>query len=187
MVTNAANSFNATIPAASAARVGQRIRVEKVDTGAGITTVARTGADTLGSTGATAFPLRVQGDFIELECVQAGAGYNWRCIDSLATLDGAAFGAAQHQTLAHGCGVKPRFLETVPKCGTAELGCAIGDEATLTPNWYDGGSDRRWGTLMDATNIHTGTGSLITIIRKDTGALAEITMANWYPRCRYEL
>lgn len=187
MVTNAANSFNATIPAASAARVGQRVRVEKVDTGAGVTTVARTGADTLGSTGATAFPLRKQGDFIELESVQVGAGYNWRCVDSLSTLDSAALAIDQYQTLAHGCGVIPRKSYVVLKCGTAELAYSIGDEIKNWSNWYVAGGDNIWGVSADATNFYTRMNDLLNIPRKDTGANSNPTFANWYLRIRMSL
>jgi hypothetical protein len=186
MVTNAANSFNATIPAAGVSRVGQRIRVEKVDTGAGITTVTRTGADTFGSTGATAFPLRLQGDRIELECVKAGAGYGWKCIDSLATIDSAALAVSTAQSLAHGCGVRPRINKSTPICLSAELNFSVGDELDVFPNEVV--SHNAITISRDATNIKILPDTNALIFQdKSTTTAAAITMAKWGIRNRYSL
>jgi hypothetical protein len=181
-VTTAAGSFNATVPAAGTTYNGKKIRIQKVDTGAGIVTAVRSGADTF--LGATAFPMRVAGDFIELWC----DGTAWRVIDSLATIDSAALAINTPYNLAHGLGVIPRKNYTILKCGTAELGFSIGDEWELSLNWISGGVNYLHGRTKDATNIICRTDSgTFNILRKDTGALAGVTLASWYFRCRYSL
>jgi len=180
-ITTVAASFDADLPAA-ASWANKRIKLIKVDTGAGICTADPNGAETLGPTGATAFPMRNQGDYIELE----SDGTNIYVIDSLATLDSAALAANQVQTLAHGCGVMPRKREPVLLCGTADISYSANDEVSKGVD--SAGVNRQWTCTYDATNIKTLVDlSGIYIQRKDTGLLALPTIANWKIRIRYSL
>ena len=178
-VTTGASSFAATVQAASLAK-GKRIRIRKVDTGAGICTVGRTGADTF--SGATAFPLRSQHDYIELE----SDGSNWYVLGNSSTIDSAALAASQIQTLAHGLGANPPRVHTSLLCISAELGFSVNDEEVDIPNFTDGANQQRWGITKDSTNFTTKTGAQgMVVLRKDTGAPASITMNKWDFRIRY--
>lgn len=183
LVTTAAASFAANIPARATWK-GRRIRIEKVDTGAGVVTVTPAGAETFGSTGATFFLLRKQGDFVDL--LSTGTGI--LVLASLSTLDSAALAANTIQTLAHGIGVKPRKKPFSFICGTADAGFSIGDEVDLIPNYYDGVNVRRYHLDTDATNFtfHTGA-AVLSVHHKSTNAVTALTMASWFIRIRYEI
>lgn len=177
LVTTAASSFAGTIPAASANK-GVRVRVVKVDTGAGVCTLGRTGADTF--SGATAFPLRKQWDFLDL----ISNGATWVVLDSLSTLDSAALAASQVQTLAHGLGVRPRKMAGSILNVTADSNWATDDELFVN---YDSTSaqDRYFAVGVDATNFVTLTNVAFPIQNKSTGVLVNITLASWKARIRY--
>jgi len=171
------NNFN-LLPLAS--QEGCRVRVEKVDTGAGVGTVNPYGAETfLG--GATAFPLRKQGDFIEYE-VQGGVAI---VIDSLATIDSDPLDTNQTQTWPHGMGVKPTIVSWCLLCLTAEYGYAIGDEAWNVESYPAG--DRYVGIKSDATNFMTRITVAPMVQRFDIYSYGVITTANWAIRIRYKL
>ena len=181
-ITTAAASFAGNMPAASA-WPGKRIKCIKVDTGAGICTVTPNGAETF--QGASAFPLRNYGDFIELE----SDGTNIWVIASLATLDSAALAVSQIQTLAHGIGIQPRINIVSLLCSSSDVSFVAGEEVSDLPNYREsGGPDRRWNITKNATNILTVTDNdPIVLLRNDTGAGAAITMANWKFRNRYSI
>lgn len=92
--------------------------------------------------------------------------------------------AAGALTLAHGLGVKPKLYLVVLQCTTAELGYSIGDEMLLNPSLSVAGGSLGQGVSIvpDATNLNVRIGNNSTIfnlLRKDTGAIATITNANW--------
>jgi len=182
-VTNAANSFAGNIPAA-ASWSGKRIKVLKVDTGAGICTVTPAGAETF--QGATAFPLRKQWDFIELE----SDGTLIYVVDSLATIDSAALAVNTVQSLAHGTGIIPRGLRKSLVCTSTELNYSATDEID---NWNDYiGTNRSASVTVDATNISVitvsdGGGAALTVLNKTTKAYSLITMNKWIIRTRYSI
>lgn len=178
-ITTAAASFVGTIPAASA-WAGKRIKCIKVDSGAGVCTVTPA-AGTL--QGASAFPLRVYGDFIELE----SDGTNIWVIDSLSTLDSATLDTALVINTAHGIGVKPRTCTPAMYCVTTDLAFAAGEEVDSWPTYETTGGTERFITISrDATNINIGLDSgVLELDHKTTGVATVITSANW--RMRYRL
>ena len=181
IITTAAASFAGNVPAASL-NLGVRLRFEKTDTGAGICTITRAGADTF--SGATAFPLRNQYDFIEIE----SDGTNWHVIDSMSTLDGATnINKNTVQTLAHGLGVRPRRLPWFLVCISAEYNYSVGDEVSASPQDI---ATRYWGVCADATNIITNTESTssIAVLDKTTAGTGRIITENkWKFRFRYSI
>jgi hypothetical protein len=164
-----------------ASQEGCRVRVEKVDTGAGVGTVNPYGAETfLG--GATAFPLRKQGDFIEYE-VQGGVAI---VIDSLSTLDSATLVINQIQPLAHGLGVIPRKSPCSLVCVSAEQGYAVNDEIRVPILGYS--ASREWSASVDATYFYVQTDEIAVVLRRDAaGSTSTITMSKWKVRIRYEI
>lgn len=96
---------------------------------------------------------------------------------------GQTISAAGALTLAHGFtgGHIPNLVRLVLVCTTAELGYAIGERLEL-PAGVANAANRGVSITCDATNVYVKFGSdaaPISIIRKDTGASAQITLANW--------
>jgi hypothetical protein len=92
--------------------------------------------------------------------------------------------AAGSLTLAHGLGTVPSFVQSRIKNTTAELGYSIGDELIVNPHNTDanGGAARGSSNVPDATNLNIRYGSnsnTFNILRKDTGASANITNSSW--------
>lgn len=89
--------------------------------------------------------------------------------------------AAGSLTLAHGLSARPNHVHVLLINETAENGYSIGDILVLA---YGGNLANNQGisVVVDATNINVRFGSAATlynIVRKDTGATANITNANW--------
>lgn len=87
-------------------------------------------------------------------------------------------------TLAHGMGVKPRFINAWLVCGTAELGFSIGHEVAVSfTQESDAVGDNRGMTLRrDATNISIRFGSnanVFVLTRDDTGVGSSATNGSW--------
>ncbi|CAN7599868.1 hypothetical protein LJR234_004637 [Mesorhizobium amorphae] len=87
-------------------------------------------------------------------------------------------------TLAHGLGAQPKLYLAVLQCTTANIGYSIGDEVALNPGAgsQDLALTQGISIVPDATNINVrfGTSSPpFRIVRKDTGAFADITSASW--------
>ena len=134
--------------------------------------------------GATAFPLRIYGDYIELE----SDGTNIWVVGSLATLDSAVLAVSQLQLLAHGIGVQPRKVEESLLNATPEHGYLAGDEATEHADSWQTGFDARYNVSKNATYIITITGAnTLPIFNQSTGAPNLITPANWKFRLRYSI
>lgn len=90
--------------------------------------------------------------------------------------------AAGALTLAHALGVMPTLVQVRLKCTTAELGYSIGDEVIANPMVSHTSSSRGVSVVPDATNLNIRFGSdanSLSVIRKDTGAIADITNASW--------
>ena len=169
------NDFNML---ALANQEGCRVRVEKVDTGAGVGTVKPNGAETfLG--GATGFPLRNQGDFIEYE-VQGGVAI---VIDSLSTLDSEVLTGADTKNTAHEIGVMPRIEITKLVCVDADANFAADDETT--PLW--GATSHEQTIAKDATNIIVNMLGLPRILNKTTHAAINCTTDKWKYRHRISI
>lgn len=82
-------------------------------------------------------------------------------------------------TVAHELGVKPKILQVVRICKTAEDGWAVGDEIIMQSADF-GGTDYYGSTIgSDATNVYITTGANITGHIKSTGAGALTVAANW--------
>jgi len=88
--------------------------------------------------------------------------------------------AAGLLTLAHGLGAKPKVLEAVLVCKTAEYNYSVGDEVLTA---LDAASVSRGASCVwDATNINIRFGSSATtfyLLDKTTGAIQATTNANW--------
>lgn len=87
-------------------------------------------------------------------------------------------------TLAHGLPSKPPLIQAVIINKTAELGYSIGDEMVINSSQSNSGGSSNRGTsiVADSTNVNIRYGSALdwlAIARKDTGASAAITIANW--------
>jgi hypothetical protein len=182
-VTTAAASFNATIPAAGSAYNNKRIRIHKVDAGAGIVTAIRSGADTF--LGATAFPMAAAGDFIELWC----DGIAWRVIDSLSTTaNTAALAVSTAYALAHGLGIKPRNWEAFIICTSIDGTYAIGDTIKIMNGGEDAASHRLPMVFANITNITILTSAnAINVIKTDVSGVAALTMNKWVAYARYKI
>ncbi|WP_206438759.1 hypothetical protein [Mesorhizobium sp. M7D.F.Ca.US.005.01.1.1] len=84
-------------------------------------------------------------------------------------------------TLAHGMTVAPTLYAAFIVCTTADIGFSVGDETAINP-----GPDRENGSglginlVADATNVTVRIGQFgIAVNRKDTGAIAAITITSW--------
>lgn len=99
------------------------------------------------------------------------------------TIDSATLATAI-QTLPHGLGARPNYVKVSLLCSTAELGFAQGDEIFK----FAEQDVRPFQVVADATNFKTFiSASVPLVLRKDTGAGAVITVANWKFRIRYRL
>lgn len=161
---------------------GCRVRIEKIDTGAGVGAVTPDGAETFFG-GATSFPLRVQGDFIEFESVNGVL----MVIDSLSTLDSAllaAVGVPGAINTAHGVGARLRYCQDTLLCAVADLNYVADDEATI----MYGCAARRTTISWDATNIIAASELSPPVINNKTTGVAAVPTANhWKYRFRIGL
>lgn len=88
-------------------------------------------------------------------------------------------------TIAHELGRKPILFQYLLVCTTAELGYSINDELPIDAQPTGSSSSaiaQGVAVVPDATNLNIRFGSqanVFQIIRKDTGANASITAANW--------
>lgn len=86
-------------------------------------------------------------------------------------------------TLAHGLGAIPALIKSYIVCQTGELGYTAGDIVPVPENGSDfTASGTGYTVVPDATNLNVRYGnhaSVFAIVRKDTGASAAITAANW--------
>jgi hypothetical protein len=169
-VTTGAANFAANIPAA-ADWANKRIKIIKVDPGAGVCTILPNGAETLGVTGATAFRLRAQGDYIILE----SDGVSIYVVDSLSTIYTAALAAGGTVNTAHGIGVQPRIKQSLLYCINADNNFATGDKTTVL--WTR--SSREVTISADATNIIANMAALPAILNKTTAAIGTAGANNW--------
>jgi hypothetical protein len=86
-------------------------------------------------------------------------------------------------SIAHGLGIKPRLVNAWLVCQTAELGYSIADEVFVVVGSDDSYSlGHGFALTRDATNLEVRFGSdanVFAMPRKDTGARANLTNANW--------
>lgn len=86
-------------------------------------------------------------------------------------------------TLAHGLGEKPKVLQYVLVCQTAELGYSIGDEYDIGCGASQNNVNQGLSAVFGATNVNIrygSAGSVFALNNKGTGAgLSNITNANW--------
>lgn len=85
-------------------------------------------------------------------------------------------------TLAHGLGVKPKLIQYVLKCTTAEHGYSIGDEIFVDFNSSDAGLSRPNNPEVNATNIiirYNATATVFGAQNATTGANAALTNGSW--------
>lgn len=89
-------------------------------------------------------------------------------------------------TVAHGFGIKPKLVEVVLICVTAQAGFSPGDELYIgSPTRYEGndgsGSSVGWSMKTDATNIFVkyGNNTLPNIVNISNSADSALTEANW--------
>jgi hypothetical protein len=102
------------------------------------------------------------------------------------TIDSATLAGDQLQTLAHGLGQRPGYMQVSLLCATADAGYAVGDEIFEWSNYYIGaGYNYQWSVFADATNVYTSTATNgHSARRKDTGAGVVLTAASWKYRIR---
>jgi len=91
-------------------------------------------------------------------------------------------------TIAHGLGAIPFDVAAFLVNQTAELGYSIGDVLKIDAGPHaDGTAQKNQAIVPDATNLNVRFGvdsPTYNIIRKDTGAAAGITNANWKLRLK---
>lgn len=182
-VVTGASSFNATVPAA-ADNYGKRINIYKRDTGAGVVTAIPTGAETFN--GATALPMRLRGDCIELW----SDGAMWRVIDSMSTLDSAALNTAAPIITAHGLGVQPRKCIWAMVCTSADANHAANDEIVFNPSYEEAsGNNQMIGIEKDSTNIiwHNDASARFLIPDKTTSVVGAADESKWKARYRLSI
>ena len=134
------------------------------------------------------------------EFVSEGSG-NWRCVDytrasgsSLTqqfttTYDSGdqTITAAGLLTLTHGLGKKPFGVQLKLKCTTAERGYAIGDEIEIAAGFTDSAATSRGASVYTQSSDATTTlyvrygsnANTFNLLDKGTGAISNITNANW--------
>lgn len=91
----------------------------------------------------------------------------------------AIFAAGTPTTFSHGLGsIIPDFFKVYLQCSTAELGYAVGDVIDFIP---DSNGNNPISVYADAPNALIGVQfeNTISVARKDTGASANITLANF--------
>jgi hypothetical protein len=159
---------------------GCSIYIYKYDTGAGVCTVDPNGAETFHG-GGTGFPLRMQGDFIELEIVNGVI----KIVDSRSTLDSAALAITTVQTLAHSLGVRPNIVQFSLLCISIDAEYAVDDEIFIWQIDYSAG--RGLTVMADATNFKVLTDAILTVMQKTTRTNTLVTMNKWKIRIRYKV
>ena len=83
-------------------------------------------------------------------------------------------------SVAHGLGTKPKLMQAVIICKTAELGYSIGDEVMAISRFeHFYGWVEIPAVYCDSTNMGFVINAAIVVFRKDTQAHAAITLANW--------
>ena len=92
--------------------------------------------------------------------------------------------AGAQLTLAHGLASKPKLVTGAFVCLTAEHGYSVGDEIIdpLGFAYTDAAALVTNTASIDSTSVYVrfqNVGGLIRILNKSTGALANLTPANW--------
>ena len=90
--------------------------------------------------------------------------------------------AAGALTIAHGLGASPSLIQGRYICKTAEHNYSIGDELIVSLTPIESSLSYGMAAIPDATNISIRFGSHTNnaiILDKTTGALANMTNANW--------
>jgi hypothetical protein len=94
--------------------------------------------------------------------------------------------AAGPLTLAHGLGMKPKLVQPLLVCKTAEHGYSINDKVFIAPSGpQDGGTGSNESGVSitpDSTNLNVRYGAMagtFYVTNKSTGVKAVITAANW--------
>jgi len=128
--------------------------------------------------GATDLSATLQAEFIEASKFGGGAGGTGGGGVFTSSFESAELGiaATTNYSTAHGLGVIPKGTQAFLICKTAELGYSINDEAEFMNN--DGTTTYK-GVYSDATNIGWYTGANLSVTNRTTGAIANVTLANW--------
>lgn len=92
--------------------------------------------------------------------------------------------AAGSLTLAHSLGAKPKLVQCILKCTTAEDGYSIGDEVIINAGIVgdDETVSRGVSVVPDATNLNIRFGSATNtfmVLNKSSGGRESITNSNW--------
>ncbi len=94
--------------------------------------------------------------------------------------------AAGALTLAHSLGAAPGLVQASLVCQTDDIGYSSGDEVIVN-NCLSSGNSTGQSLVMDATNVNVRFGSesqTYQLVRKNNGASAAITNANWKLKIR---
>jgi hypothetical protein len=101
-------------------------------------------------------------------------------------IDSAVLAINQVQTLAHGLGVRPKYVQVSIVCISADDGYSVDDEVFQFSN-YSESTGRRWAVAADATNFITiieNSGAFLVMAKG--GGVGTITMNKWKFRIRYK-
>lgn len=81
---------------------------------------------------------------------------------------------------AHGFGQKPKRMQLVLVCVTAEAGYAIGDEIDITSGAFTTSGAQGTSNSSDATNIYLAAGGITyAAFNRSTTSYVGLTAANW--------
>lgn len=81
-------------------------------------------------------------------------------------------------TLAHGLGVKPKLVEAVLVCKTAEFGWSVGQEVNISTD-FGNPSSYNYAIGRDETNIRAVCGTTGILSFSASGVASTLTSTNW--------
>ena len=163
--------FTATLTAA--ATLGSGFTVTLMNTATtGDVTIDPNSTETLD--GLTTRLLR-PGDRVELVC----DGTNWKTVrgDYTYTSGLTTLTFSSVHTLAHGLGIMPKEVFVWMECRTIDIGYAVGDRVPVNYMHNNATATHGVGVNADTTNIKIMVSSNISLLRKDTAAIAQIGAA----------
>lgn len=184
LVTGAA-AYVVTLPSAATMPAGSKIKFQGYQSGGVGASITRAGTDTINAgLGTTTTVANVYGgDTLELTCNGVSAWYVTQGklrYETAWTATLPAAGAAV--TVAHGLGSAPRMYTMIAQCTTAELGYAIGDNATpIGVNAAFGVPAPVWASAANigVTGVLGNASAPWNFVNKTTGAVSIATSASW--------
>lgn len=178
-----ATSGTWTLSQTAAATLGDAFWFWFTNSGSGTVTIDPNGSETIDGAATLAV---VQGESYLIYCdgsnfrtigggKQAALAQSYESANQTITASGGL-------TLAHGLGARPKLVQIVLVCQTAENGYSVDDEVPVLPPMREPNANTGLAVRVDATNIYVRFGSSSTPLRgihATTGAAISFTNNNW--------